>query len=129
MKKLEWCTKHNANIIIKSHNHILKYISRVNLLSVDFNSGRNATYRICQNFPEAKLLWLCTKHTIHWKTFAVHQTMAIMYCTQQVIQWKKFCKNRKSFPVRKVLPYAVLVIVWALVFCLTYVSPHIVGDM
>ena len=38
----------------------------------------------------AKLSRLCTKHTIHWKTFAVHQAHAIMYCTQQMIQGENF---------------------------------------
>ena len=47
------------------------------------------------------------KHTIHWKTFAVHQAHAIMYCTQQIIQgenfrdWLKNRENRESFPPRK----------------------------
>ena len=46
-----------------------------------------------------------TKYTTHWKTFTVHQAVAIMYCTQQVIQGKnfrdrlKYCKNRESFAV------------------------------
>jgi len=51
-----------------------------------------------------KLLRLCAKYTIHWKTFAVHQAVAIMYCTRQVIQRENFwdrLKNRKSFPPRK----------------------------
>ena len=57
------------------------------------------------NFQGGKRL--CTKHTIHWKTFAVHQAHAIMYCTQQMIQgenfrdWLKNRENRKSFPPRK----------------------------
>ena len=57
-----------------------------------------------------KLLRLCTKHTIHWKTFVVHQAHAIMYCAQQMIQgenfqnWLKNCKNRESFPPRKFCP-------------------------
>ena len=64
-------------------------------------------YRIRQNFRGGKLSRLCTKHTIHWKTFAVHQAHAIMYCTQQMIQgenfrdWLKNRKNRESFPPRK----------------------------
>ena len=37
-----------------------------------------------------KLSRLCTKHTIHWKTFAVHQAHAIMYCIQQMIQGGNF---------------------------------------
>ena len=37
-------------------------------------------YRIRQNFRGEKLSRLCTKHTIHWKTFAVHQAHTIMYC-------------------------------------------------
>ena len=36
-------------------------------------------YHIWQNFRVGKLSWLCTKYTIHWKTFAVHQSVAIMY--------------------------------------------------
>ena len=61
-------------------------------------------YRIWQNFWVGKLSRLCTKYTIHWKTFTVHQAVAIMYCTQQVIQgekfhdWLKIHKNRESFP-------------------------------
>ena len=61
----------------------------------------------------AKLSWLYTKYTIHWKTFAVHQAMAIMYCTQQVIQGENFRdhlknhENRKTFPTRNVLLYTV----------------------
>ena len=61
-------------------------------------------YRIRQNFRGGKLSRLCTKHTIHWKTFAVHQAHAIMYCTQQIIQGENFrdwLKNRESFPPRK----------------------------
>ena len=51
-----------------------------------------------------ELLRLCTKYTIYWKTFTVHQAVAIMYCTQQVIQGENFhdrLKNHKSFPTRK----------------------------
>ena len=64
-------------------------------------------YRIRQNFRGGKLSWLCTKHTIHWKNFTVHQAHAIMYCTQQMIQgenfrdWLKNRENRESFPPRK----------------------------
>ena len=64
-------------------------------------------YRIRQNFRGGKLSRLYTKHTIHWKTFAVHQAHAIMYCTQQMIQgenfrdWLKNRENRESFPPRK----------------------------
>ena len=61
-------------------------------------------YRIRQNFRGGKLLRLCTKHTIHWKTFMVHQAHAIMYCTQQMIQGENFrdwLENRESFPPRK----------------------------
>ena len=65
------------------------------------------SYCIRQNFRVGKFLRLCTKYTIHWKTFAVHQAVAIMYSTQQVIQGENFCgrlKNHKkcqSFPTRK----------------------------
>ena len=61
-------------------------------------------YRIRKNFRVGKFSWLCTKYIIHWKTFAAHQAMAIMYCTQQVIQGESFrdqLKNREnseSFP-------------------------------
>ena len=64
-------------------------------------------YRIRQNFRGGKLSRLCTKHTIHWKTFAVHQAHAIIYCTQQMVQgenfhdWLKNRENRESFPPRK----------------------------
>ena len=56
-------------------------------------------YRIRQNFRGGKLSRLCTKHTIHWKTFAVHQAHAINYCTQQMIQGENFrdwLKNREK---------------------------------
>ena len=65
------------------------------------------TYRIRQNFRGGKLSQLCTKHTIHWKTFAVHQAHAIMYCTQQMMQGENFRdwlinrENREGFPPRK----------------------------
>ena len=61
-----------------------------------------------------KLLRLCTKCTIHWKTFAVHQAVAIMYCMQQVIQGENFRDQLKShkkprkFSHSKVLLYTVL---------------------
>ena len=64
-------------------------------------------YRIQQNFRGGKLSRLCTKHTIHWKIFAVHQVHAIMYCTRQMIQgenfrdWLKNRKNHKKIPPRK----------------------------
>ena len=45
----------------------------------------SSNYHIRQNFRVGKLSRLCTKYIIHWKTFAVHQAVAIMYCTQQVI--------------------------------------------
>ena len=61
------------------------------------------SYRIRQqNFRVRKLSRLCAKYTIHWKTFAVHQAVTIMYCTQQVIQGENFhdrLKNRESFAV------------------------------
>ena len=62
-------------------------------------------YRIQQNFRGGKLSRLCTKHTIHWKTFAVHQAHAIMYCTRQMVQgenfrdWLKNRENCESFAV------------------------------
>ena len=52
-----------------------------------------------------KLSRLFTKHTIHWKTFAMHQVHAIMYCTRQVIQGENFCDWLKNH--KKVLLYAV----------------------
>ena len=63
-------------------------------------------------------MWLCTKHTIHWKTFAVHQAHAIMYCTRQVIQgenfrdWLKNAKNAKVFPLESFAVYGI----WALLY-------------
>ena len=57
-----------------------------------------------QNFRAGKLSRLCAKYTIHWKIFAVHQVVAIMYCTQQMIQGENFrnrLKIRESFPTRK----------------------------
>jgi len=65
------------------------------------------TYRIRQNFRVGKLSRSCIKYTIHWKTFAVHQAVAIMYCTQPMIQgenfrdWLKNRENCESFPTRK----------------------------
>ena len=56
---------------------------------------KNAYYRIRQNFRVGKLSRLCAKYTIHWKTFEVHQAVAIMYCTQQVIQGENFCNRLK----------------------------------
>ena len=54
------------------------------------------------NLPyTAKLSRLCTKHTIHWKIFAVHQAHAIMYCTHQGENFRDRLKNRESFPPRK----------------------------
>ena len=64
-------------------------------------------YRIWQNFREGKLLRLCVKYTIHWKTLALHHAVAIMYYTQQMIQGENFCnrlkncENPKSFPPQK----------------------------
>ena len=65
-------------------------------------------YHIWQNFRVGKLSRLCTKYTIHWKTFAVHQTVPIMYCTQQVIQRENFrnpLKNHKIFPLKSFAMY------------------------
>ena len=70
-------------------------------------------YRIRQNFRGEKLSRLCTKHTIHWKTFAVHQAHAIMYCTQQMIQgenfrdWLKNRENHESFPFESFAVYGI----------------------
>ena len=50
----------------------------------------DTVYRIRQNFRGGKLSLLCTKRTIHWKIFAVHQVHAIMYCTRQMIQGENF---------------------------------------
>ena len=61
-------------------------------------------YHIRQNFQGGKLSWLFTKHTIHWKTFAVHQAHAIMYCTWQVIQGENFHDWLKTAKTAKVLP-------------------------
>ena len=55
-----------------------------------------------KTFEGGKLLRLCAKYTIYWKTFAVHQAMAIIYCTQQVIQGENFrdrLKAAKVFPL------------------------------
>ena len=55
-----------------------------------------------------KLSQLRTKHTIHWKTFAVHQAHAIMYCTQQMIQGENFhdwLKTAKVFPLESFAAY------------------------
>ena len=52
----------------------------------------------------AKLSRLYTKHTIHWKTFAVHQAHAIMYCTQQMIQGENFHDSLKTAKTAKVFP-------------------------
>ena len=69
-------------------------------------------YRIWQNFRGGKLSRLCTKHTIHWKTFAVHQAHAIMYCTQQMIQGENFRdwqKNHEVFPLESFAVYGIIV--------------------
>ena len=69
-------------------------------------------YRIRQNFRGGKLSQLCTKQTIHWKTFTVHQAHAIMYCTQQMIQgenfrgFRSFLANRESFPLESFAVYS-----------------------
>ena len=85
---------------IVSMGSIITHVSMCK--DTDINS-----YRIRQNFRVGKLSRLCTKHTIHWKTFVVHQAHAIMYCTQQMIQGKNFhdwLKNHESFPTRKFCP-------------------------
>ena len=43
-----------------------------------------------------KLSRLVHKMTIHGKTFAVHQALAIMYCTKQVIRGENFCDRLKN---------------------------------
>ena len=56
-----------------------------------------------------KVSQLCTKYTIHRKTFAVNQAVAIIYCTQQVIQGENFhdrLKNRKK--LEKIFPHETL---------------------
>ena len=58
-------------------------------------------YYTRQNFRVEKLLWLCAKYTIHWKTFVVHQAVTFMYCTQQVIQGENFHDRLKSRENRK----------------------------
>ena len=60
------------------------------------------TYHTQQMFRGGKLLQLCTKLTIHYKTSAVHQAKAIMYYTQQMIQRKYFCDWLKT---AKVCPF------------------------
>ena len=57
-----------------------------------------------QNFRVGKLSQLCTKYTIHWKTFAVHQAVAIMYCTQQVIRGENFLDQLKNREKRESFP-------------------------
>ena len=77
-------------------------------------------YHIRQNFRGGKLSRLCTKHTIHWKTFTVHQPHAIMYCTRQVIQgenfrdWLKNRESHESFPHKSFAVYGIRVNVTAL---------------
>ena len=65
---------------------------------------------------EGKLLQLCTKHTIHWKTVAVHQAEAIVYYTQQVIQGGKVLrlaekpqKAQKFSPSKTFTVYSIIV--------------------
>ena len=51
------------------------------------------------------------KHTIHRKTFAVHQAQAIMYCTQQMIQGENlrdWLKTAKVFPLESFAVYGML---------------------
>ena len=81
-----------------------------------FHIHRAYAGRHKQHIPyTAKLSRLCTRYTIHWKTFAVHHAVAIMYCTQQMIRGENFrdrLKNRKKtrkFSHSKVLPYTVVV--------------------
>ena len=64
-------------------------------------------YCIRQNFRVGKFLRLCTKYTIHWKTFAVHQALASMYRTQQVIQGENFCDLLKTVKVYPLKSFAV----------------------
>ena len=69
---------------------------------------KQLNYRIRQNFRGGKLSRLCTKHTIHRKTFAVHQAHGIMHCTQQMIQGENFrdwLQNRESFPLESFAVY------------------------
>ena len=49
----------------------------------------------CRKYCTWKMFWggNDTKHTIHWKTFMVHQAEAIMYSTQQVIQGGKLAEK------------------------------------
>ena len=61
-------------------------------------------YHIRQNFRVGKLSGLCTKYIIHWKTFAVHQAVAIMYCTVRVIQGENFRDPLKTVKTAKVFP-------------------------
>ena len=69
--------------------------------------GGGVKYCIRQNFRVGKLSRLCTKYTIHWKTFAVHQAAAIIYCTEQVILGigRKTVKTAKAFPLKSFAVY------------------------
>ena len=67
--------------------------------------------RIRQNFQGGKLLRLCTKHTIHWKTFAVHQVHAINYVLYTANDSRgkllRLARKPRKFSPSKVLPYTV----------------------
>ena len=115
---LEFHTYNNNKIVFitvlyiphSSIIHIVLYFPPCNFME--------KIYCIWQTFRGGKLSRLCTKHTIHWKTFAVHQAHAIMYCTQQMIQRGKLsrlAKKLRKFSPSKVLPYTLYI---ALLFSL-----------
>ena len=77
-------------------------------------------YRIRQNFRGGKLSRLCTI-AIHWKTFVVHQAVAIMYlhtASDSRGNFRDQLKNHKRFPTRKfcrlryLIPYSVKNWLW-----------------
>ena len=98
------------------HGVVLKYLTIANtdldhkgLKGVKSDTVYGKTFK-GENFRGCT--W--TKHTNHWKTFAVHQAHIIMYCTQQMIQgenvrdWLKTVKTAKVFPLESFAVYGIM---------------------
>ena len=62
----------------------------------NFRMHKVAVSTLRGKFFEGKTFTIWTKHTVHWKTFAVHQAKAIMYCTQQMILGENFHNSMKN---------------------------------
>ena len=110
--------KDNVTLLVTFYSYCTRSLTRLEpkIHSSQVLNLKSYTYRIRQNFRGGKLSRLCTKHTIHWKTFVVHQAHAIMYCTQQMIQGENFrdwLKNRESFPLESFAVYGNLCLVYS----------------